>query len=82
MSNTTVLIPKDYARIALRESRTGDWICEIFYHEEFNRFILKHTDLKQVMGPMTKNQLNDIAEAIKDVLWASGSYNLIADKAE
>jgi hypothetical protein len=80
MSKTKVLIPKDYNRIALRENRTGDWIVEIFYNEEYDRFLVKHTDLEQVMGPMTKKQLGDISEAIKDVMWASGSYNTIADR--
>ena len=79
MGERKVLVPKDYNRIALRESRTGEWIVEIFYHEENDRFLIKHTQVEQLMGPLTKNQLADIAEAIKDVMWASGSYNTIAD---
>jgi len=80
MSKTKALIPKGYNRIALREDRQGGWIVEIFWHEDVDRFMVKHTELEQVMGPLTKKQLADIAEAVKDVLWASGSYNLIPDK--
>jgi DNA mismatch repair protein MutH len=82
MSKVKTLIPKGYSRIALRENRVGRWIVEIFYHEEDDTFFIKHTDIEQVMGPLTKGQLEDITEAIKDVMWASGSYNQIADPEE
>ena len=75
-----VLVPTGYNRIALREDRLGTWIVEIFWHEDKDRFMVKHTELEQIMGPLTKKQLGDIAEAVKDVFWASGSYNLIPDK--
>jgi len=80
MDKVKALIPKGYHRIALREDRNGKWIVEVFYNEDIDRFLVKHTDLEQVMGPMTKKQLADISEAVKDVMWASGSYNYIPDQ--
>jgi hypothetical protein len=75
-----VLIPKGYNRIALREDRNGKWLVEVYWSEEKNTFFISHLETEQVMGPLDKRELSDIAEVIKDVIWASGAYNLIPDK--
>jgi len=76
----TTLIPKDYHRVALREDRVGLWLVEIFYNVDEQKFMVKHIEINQVLGPLTLSQLSDIAVAVKDVEWAHGNYTTIPDQ--
>ena len=60
--------------ISVRENQAGLSIAEVFVNDEKEFLILANDN---VLAPISLKQLEEIREAINDVIWMRGQYSSI-----